>query len=225
GELTQKIKANTDSNFVQEVIEAMTINESLFFRDIKPFNELSSNILPALMEANPNRKIRIWSAACSTGQEPYSIVMTIKDHPELASLDFIIDASDINHAVIDKASNGVYSQFEVQRGVPTVMLMKYFKQGESSEDWKINDEIRQYVRYLHMNLVSDMVQVNTYDIVFCRNVLIYFDTDTKIQVLKKMHASLATDGILILGSAEHINGLVDGIFKKHGQCPGIYIKN
>lgn len=224
-ELSNKIRENRDSNFVQELIEAMTINESLFFRDIKPFHELSNNIIPSILEVNPNKShIRIWSAACSTGQEPYSIAMTLKDNAKFSSLSFKIEATDINQTVLNKASNGIYSQFEVQRGVPTMMLMKYFAQDKETEEWLIDKSIRESVKYTSLNLVSDMVPMNSYDIIFCRNVLIYFDMETKMQVLKKMHSSLTNKGILVLGSAEHVNGGTDGMFEKFGACAGIYIK-
>jgi len=188
-----------------EITEAMTTNESSFYRDIKPYESLRNIVLPMIMEQNSVLKsIRIWSAACSTGQEPYTISMCLQeDMAKLAGWRFEIVASDLAKKVVDKAKEGVYSQFEAQRGLPIQMLVKYFSSLPDSS-WQIKDTIRNMVQFKTQNLLEDYGVLGKFDIVFCRNVLIYFDEPTKAQITEKMAKTLAPRGILILGATESL---------------------
>jgi chemotaxis protein methyltransferase CheR len=158
-----------------------------------------------LIEKNPTQSnFRIWSAACSTGQEPYSLAMTILENLEWSyKYKFEIIASDLSSKVLNKAISGTYSQFEVQRGMPISMLLKYFKQ--EGEDWIINDKVKAMVNYKKINLMENFSEVGLFDVVFCRNVLLYFETETKIKILHKISKILNPNGVLILGGSEVIN--------------------
>ena len=184
----------------------MTTNESMFFRDTKPFEHLSKVILPAFKAAGKNN-IRIWSAACSTGQEPYSIAMTLKEEAaKYPGLLAEIYATDLADKVIERARSGLYSQFEVQRGLPITMLMKYFEQRPGNM-WQLKDTIRSMVKYAPANLLQPYGALGRFDIIFCRNVLIYFDEKTKSDVLDRMAAITNKSGFLFLGGAESVLGL------------------
>jgi chemotaxis protein methyltransferase CheR len=207
GELVSALKLNRDERLARGVVEVMTTNETLFFRDAKPFDLLRDIVLPQLIDARPKgRPLRIWSAACSAGQEPYSIAMTIKENAaRFGAWPVEIVATDISAAILAKARSGTYSQFEVQRGLPIRLLVKYFTQTEMQ--WTIHPEIRAMVQFREQNMLEDMVRLGSFDIVFCRNVLIYFDTDTKQQVLERIARCLAPDGVLFLGGTETVIGI------------------
>ncbi|MFN0042346.1 MAG: CheR family methyltransferase [Alphaproteobacteria bacterium] len=208
-ELARTLRTGGDRELIRLVVEAMTTNESLFFRDGRPFEQLKTLILPRLFKARANtRTLRIWSAACSTGQEPYSIAMTIKELGlPLGDWRIEILGTDLSSEVLEKARSGIYSQFEVQRGMPIQMLVKYFKQ--SAERWQVDSALRAMVRYQAFNLLSDPATLGRFDIVFCRNVLIYFDNPTKAKVLTGIAANMADDGVLFLGGAETVFGITD----------------
>lgn len=216
GELVSALKLNRDDRLARGVVEVMTTNETLFFRDAKPFDLLRDIVLPQLIDARPKgRPLRIWSAACSAGQEPYSIAMTIKENAaRFGAWPVEIVATDISAAILAKARSGTYSQFEVQRGLPIRFLVKYFTQ--TGTQWTIHPEIRGMVQFREQNMLEDMVRLGSFDIVFCRNVLIYFDTDTKQQVLERIARCLAPDGVLFLGGTE----TVIGITSRFGPVPG-----
>ena len=167
-----------------DVVEAMTTNETFFFRDKIPFDHLRDTILPHLIPARANRReLRIWSAASSTGQEPYSIAMCLKEWgPTLAGWRIEIVATDLSQEVLEKSKAGIYSQFEVQRGLPIQLLVKYFKQ--TGELWQLNADIRGMVQHRQLNLLQDFSHLGKFDVIFCRNVLIYFDQDTKIRTVR-----------------------------------------
>lgn len=186
-----------------DITEAMTTNESSFFRDIKPYDQLRQVILPMLMEPLASKKhMRIWSAACSTGQEPYTIAMCLKeDEAKMPGWRFDILATDLAKKVVDKATLGIYSQFEAQRGLPIQLLIKYFNSLPDTS-WQLKDIIRGMVQFKLQNLLEDYGSLGKFDLVFCRNVLIYFDEKTKASVTAKMANSLAPHGILLLGSTE-----------------------
>ncbi len=207
GDLVSALKANRDERLARNVVEVMTTNETLFFRDSKPFDLLRDVVLPQLIETRPKgRPLRIWSAACSAGQEPYSIAMTIKENAaRFAAWPVDIVATDISSAVLAKARAGVYSQFEVQRGLPIRFLVKYFTQTETQ--WTIRPDIRAMIQFREQNMLQDMVKLGSFDIVFCRNVLIYFDSDTKQKVLERIARCLAPDGMLFLGGTETVIGI------------------
>ncbi len=224
GELIQKLKDPASESLVVDVVEAMTTNESLFFRDKIPFEHFRDTIMPAFLTARAQqRRIRIWCAAASTGQEPYSLAMCLKEMgAQLAGWRIEILATDLSLEVLEKAGAGIYSQFEVQRGLPIQMLVKYFTQ--VGEMWQIAPEIRAMIQYRPFNLLHDFAQLGSFDAVFCRNVLIYFDQPTKIEVLERMERIIAPDGYLVLGAAETVVGLTNS-FKPIADRRALYGPN
>jgi chemotaxis protein methyltransferase CheR len=207
-ELVQRLKSPDAGHLKVEVTEAMMNNESYFFRDRVPFDRLADTMLPELLRTRASRKrIRIWSAAASTGQEPYSIAMLLEGRSELAGWKTEIFASDISGEAIERAKGGLYSQFEVQRGLPIQMLMQHFEQ--VGGQWRITDRIRQRIEFQTINLLTDFSRAGNFDIVFLRNVLIYFDRETKLDVLRRAREAMAPDGFLVLGAAETMVGLGD----------------
>jgi chemotaxis protein methyltransferase CheR len=221
-ELVQKMKSGSDA-LTSEVVEAMTTNETFFFRDKIPFDNLREVILPALAQARAARRsLRIWSAASSTGQEPYSIAMCVKEFAALAGWRVEILATDLSQTVLEKSKAGIFSQFEVQRGLPIQMLVKYFTQ--VGELWQLNADIRAMVQHRQFNLLQDFSQLGKFDVIFCRNVLIYFDQDTKAAIFDRLAKVLEADGILALGAAESVVGISDA-FKPDSERRGLYRQN
>lgn len=222
GQLCNMLRSSPNEALLTEITEAMTTNESSFYRDIKPYEALRNIAFPMLMERNAMvKKMRIWSAACSTGQEPYTISMCIKeDAAKLVGWDFEIIATDIAKKVIDKARDGIYSQFEAQRGLPIQILMKYFTSLPDTS-WQIKDVIRSSVQFKLQNLLADYSPLGKFEIVFCRNVLIYFDEPTKGQVTDKMARVLSPGGVLVIGATET---LIDpnGLFEPMDNFRGAY---
>lgn len=190
------------------VIEAMTTNETSFFRDVAPFDALAQHILPKLArDRGPSSRIRIWCAACSTGQEPYSIAMMIHQKlPQLADRVEIL-ATDLANSVLAVAKNGRFSQLEVNRGLPAPMLLRYFKQ--EGNEWQISDQIRRMVNFRAMNLVEAWGPMPSFDVILLRNVMIYFNTETKRGIFRRVRQALQPDGVLFLGAAETTIGLDD----------------
>jgi chemotaxis protein methyltransferase CheR len=222
-ELVQKIKAGGAEALTSEVVEAMTTNETFFFRDKIPFDHLREAILPALIKARASRRaLRIWCAASSTGQEPYSIAMCVKEFAGLAGWRVEIVATDLSLAVLEKSKAGIFSQFEVQRGLPIQMLVKYFTQ--IGELWQLNAEIRAMVQHRQLNLLQDFSHLGSFDVIFCRNVLIYFDQDTKAGIFDRLSRMLEPDGVLALGAAESVVGISDA-FKPYPERRGLYCPN
>ena len=220
GQLVQKLKGGS-SAVIAQVVEAMTTNETFFFRDKVPFDHFRDSILPEIIKAHANRKsIRIWCAAGSTGQEPYSLAMCVKEMgPALSGWRVEILATDISQEVLEKSKAGIYSQFEVQRGLPIQMLVKYFKQ--IGELWQLNPDIRAMVQHRQLNLLHDFSQLGVFDVIFCRNVLIYFDQETKINIFGRLARMMEPDGFLVLGAAETVVGLTD-VFKPFPERRGLY---
>ncbi len=205
-ELIVKLRQNPNAPLAYQVIESMTTNESMFFRDTKPFDQLVKVILPEL-KAKGRNSIRIWSAACSTGQEGYSIAMAIKEEmPKYPGLSAEIYGTDLAEKVVERARSGMYSQFEIQRGLPIAYLMKYFTQ-RPNNNWEINDTIKSMVKFNTGNLLQPYLALGRFDIIFCRNVLIYFDEKTKGDVLDRMAGILNAPGYLYLGGSETTHGL------------------
>lgn len=221
-DMTKALKSNPDKDLLYEIIDAMTTNETFFFRDDRPFKYLREHLIPHLEEIRGQKKsLRIWSAASSTGQESYSILMTLMDvlkTPDQWKID--LKGTDISLSVIEKAKAGLYSQFEVQRGVPIMSLAKYFKQEEAN--WRIDEKLRSIAKFEYFNLLQPMHSLGTFDVIFCRNVLIYFDQETKIRTLKNMIKQLSPDGYLILGGAETAINICPEL-KPCGECPGVYV--
>jgi chemotaxis protein methyltransferase CheR len=210
GELVQKLKAGS-AVFVSQVVEAMTTNETFFFRDKVPFDHFREVIMPELLQARANRKsVRIWCAAGSTGQEPYSLAMCLKEmNAALSGWRVEILATDLSQDVLEKSKAGIYSQFEVQRGLSIQMLVKYFKQ--TGELWQINADMRAMVHHRQLNLLHDFSQLGAFDVIFCRNVLIYFDQERKVNIFNRLARATEPDGFLVLGAAETVVGLTDAL--------------
>jgi chemotaxis protein methyltransferase CheR len=223
-ELVQRLKAPNSERLIVEVVEAMTTNESFFFRDKVPFEQFRDTIMPALLTARGGtRRIRIWCAAASTGQEPYSLAMSLKEMGKaLEGCRVEILATDLSQEVLEKAKAGIYSQFEVQRGLPIQLLVKYFSQ--IGDTWQVAPEIRAMVQYRQLNLLNEFFHLGTFDVVFCRNVLIYFDQATKVSVLERLARVTERDGYLVLGAAETVVGLTEA-FKPVVDRRGLYAPN
>jgi chemotaxis protein methyltransferase CheR len=219
-ELVQKMKGGS-AGIAPQVVEAMTTNETFFFRDKVPFDHFRDAIMPEVLQARASRRsIRIWCAAGSTGQEPYSLAMCLKEMSAvLAGWRVEILATDLSLEVLEKSKAGLYSQFEVQRGLPIQMLVKYFKQ--TGELWQINADIRAMVQHRQLNLLHDFSQLGVFDVIFCRNVLIYFDQDTKVNIFRRLAKATEADGFLALGAAETVVGLTD-VFKPFPERRGLY---
>jgi len=223
GELVAKMKSGGEA-LITEVVEAMTTNETFFFRDKIPFDHLRETVLPTLLQSRAGRRsIRIWSAASSTGQEPYSIAMVLKEQAQqLAGWRVEIVATDLSLEVLEKSKSGIYSQFEVQRGLPIQLLVKYFTQ--TGELWQINPDIRGMVQHRQLNLLQNFAHLGKFDVIFCRNVLIYFDQETKINTFERLKEVLETDGMLLLGAAESVVGITDA-FRPCPDRRGLYQPN
>jgi chemotaxis protein methyltransferase CheR len=224
GELVRELMLGRDDTLMTAVVEAMMTNETFFFRDKIPFDQFRSTIMPALIAARRNsRTIRIWCAAASTGQEPYSLAMCLHAmQHEIAGWRIELVATDLSNDVLEKARQGIYSQFEVQRGLPIQLLIKHFTQ--VGELWQIAPELRAMVKYRQFNLLTEFAQFGLFDVIFCRNVLIYFDLQTKVDVLNRLARVTASDGYLVLGAAETVVGLVDS-FKVMTDNRGLYASN
>jgi chemotaxis protein methyltransferase CheR len=220
GELMRMLR-NPREPLLADVVEAMTTNESFFFRDKVPFEQFRDTMVPALLAARPNRRIRIWCAAASSGQEPYSLAMCLAEMREkIRGWSIEILATDISTEVVEKATAGVYSQFEVQRGLPIHLLIKYFTQ--VGDLWRISPEIAAMVQFRPLNLLKEFSHLGYFDVVFCRNVLIYFDQQTKAKVLQKIARISRADGYLVLGTAETVVGLSDA-FRPVADLRGVYV--
>ena len=201
-DLVMRLKTESFSSLHQRVLEAMVTTETFFFRDNEPFKMLQDCILPELVQQRQSeRRLHLWCAGCSSGQEPYSIVMLLQEHfPKLSAWDLTLIASDISGEMLARAQSGQYTQHEVSRGLSPTLLHKYFKpQGKA---WRINNDLRQRVDYRQFNLAKVWPTLPTMDIIFMRNVLIYFDVPTKQQILAKVRQVLRPDGYLFLGGGE-----------------------
>ncbi len=217
------LRTKRDEKLMTIVTDAMTTNETFFFRDKAPFDQFKSDVLPALAKARTNGDIKIWCAACSTGQEPYSLAMMMDEmRIQFPRVNLDILATDISDRCLEKAQSGLYTQFEVQRGLPITMMVKNFEKVD--EMWRISPKLRQSIRFKKMNLLEDLRSVGRLDVIYCRNVLIYFDLETKKRVLEQMATLLPDDGYLFLGAAETVLGITDA-FKPMQGMRGLYIKN
>lgn len=208
-----RLKDDKDNRLRKLLVEAMTTKETSFFRDTHVFQALSDEVFPALLKRvsgtifNWTPTVRMWSAACSTGQEPYSIAMSIlewlaNNKTNMAPENFRIYATDISTRVLDIAKKGVYAKQDVSRNVPPVLLRKYFRQGENSI--AVNEEVKRFITFAERNLAEPFEELGHFDIIFCRNVLIYFSRDLKQKILSQFHKLLKPDGMLILGSSENL---------------------
>jgi chemotaxis protein methyltransferase CheR len=202
GDLVQKLRAQPWNGLHRQVVEAMTTNETSFFRDITPFDALRTHIVPDVMARHAERRqLRIWCGAASTGQEPYSLAMLLREHfPALATWRVEIVATDLSRDVLQKAQQGSYSQLEVNRGLPAPMLLKYFEKDGIA--WRVKPVLREMITFREMNLIGSWHTVPEVDIVLLRNVLIYFDLTVKKRILANLLRVVRPGGYLLLGSAE-----------------------
>ncbi len=197
------IRSQPSGPYQTNAVEAMATHETTFFRDVNPFDSLRDIVIPQLIQNRENtRQLKFWSAACSSGQEPYSLAMLIREHFPLHQIwDVKILATDFSLSVLDYARKGLYTQIEVNRGLPAQCLVRFFK--KQGSDWLLDDAmIRQMIEFQCMNLNSYFHFINKFDVIFLRNVLIYFDVDSKRMILEKIRDALNPDGYLILGGAE-----------------------
>lgn len=222
--MANEVRKGGNPALLKAITDAMTTNETSFLRDGKPFDHFKKIMLPDLIQRNAgSKKIRIWSAACSSGQEPYTLAMLLKEEGlKLAGWQFEIIATDLSNDILAKAKQGEYSQFEVQRGLPITMLMKYFTQKE--DRWQIKPEIQSMVTFKAFNLLEDFRALGKFDLVFCRNVLIYFDAPTKKDVMERMLGLGDKNLYMVLGGAETVIGLTDK-WKPHPAASGVFIPN
>ena len=222
-ELVNAVRRTKPEPLIRDITDAMTTNESFFFRDTKPFDLFRDHTLKHLLAARTDKKaFRVWCAAASTGQEPYSLAMILKEQAaKLTGWKTEIIGTDLSHEVLARAKSGLYSQFEVQRGLPIQLLIKYFEKKE--DQWQVKADIRGMVQYKELNLLHDLKSLGTFDVVFCRNVLIYFDQQTKGGILENIAKIMTDDGVLYLGGAETVLGISDKFKPLAGQR-GVYCK-
>lgn len=220
-EMIGKVRVAPVENILVDITEAMTTNESFFFRDVKPFDLFRDNVLKDLIASRANkRSFRIWCAAASSGQESYSLAILLKEAAaQIPGWRTEIVGTDISKEILDRAKQGRYSQFEVQRGLAIQLLVKYFT--KEGENWQISQDLRDMVKFREFNLLDDFTPLGKFDVVFCRNVLIYFDQETKKTVLERIALLLPEDGVVFLGGAETVLGITDKFEPVPGQR-GIY---
>lgn len=223
-ELISVVVKGYDRSLLQNVIDAMTTNETLWFRDTYPFELLARDLLPQL--AHKNQKIRIWSSACSSGQEPYSIAMAIlefqKSRPGAFRFGVEIVATDLSSEMLSKCQNGVYDELSLARGLSPQRRKQFFNSHESGQ-MQVNDEVKRMVTFKSLNLLTSYASLGRFDIVFCRNVLIYFSADIKLKILQQIAAQLQPEGVLFLGASESISAASD-IYSMVKCNPGLYYK-
>jgi chemotaxis protein methyltransferase CheR len=221
GTLVTRLRTGMDPTLETRVIEAMTTNETLFFRDVTPFEQLRQVVLPDVLTRNrASRTLRIWSAGVSSGQEAYSIAMVLKGfQSELAGWSVDLVGTDISTDILAKARSGAYSQFEIQRGLPITQLLRHFEQ--RGDQWLVKGEIKRMVRFEAFNLLEPMARFGGCDVIFCRNVMIYFDMPTKRRVLEMLGGQMNPHGVLFLGSAETVIGVCER-FAPDRDHRGIY---
>jgi chemotaxis protein methyltransferase CheR len=203
------LQKSSDKIRRRQVVESLTTHETSFFRDIEPFEALKTKIIPQLIEKlRPKKELTIWCGAASSGQEPYSLCMLIREtFPELSSWRIKFKATDVSAAILAKAKSGIFNQIEINRGLPVRYLPKYFE--KNNQDWIIRPDIREMVEYSELNLLHPFTTIPPCDLVMLRNVLIYFDIETKRQILNRVHSILKPEGYLFLGTAETTLNLCD----------------
>ena len=224
--LAQKAKAITATSLRTEIIDTITTNETLFFRDTSPFEALQHKVIPEMLDLRekslfPNR-LRIWSAACSTGQEAYSLAITIKRLiPNLEDYKITIVGTDISDAVVRKASRGRFAAHEIERGLPPHILATYFTQ--VGTDWQVHDEIRAMVSFQHLDLRTPFHHLGLFDIVFCRNVAIYFTPEIRADIFHRITKTMVPDGVLFVGASESLGDLGEN-FRPQQHCRATFYR-
>ena len=199
-DLCALLQATCETDVGRQVVEAMTTNETYFFRDPVQYDAIRNVLLPRLMEERRDtRKLRFWSAAASTGQEAYSLAMLLIE-AGLSGWDIQILGTDFSSKVLDRARSGNYQQIEVNRGLPAALLVKYFRRRDA--EWQLSDAVRKMVNFESIDLRASLRALGPFDLVFCRNVMIYFDAETKKKIMKELHGTLFRGGWLLLGGVE-----------------------
>ena len=214
------LRSSYDPAVGKQVVEALTTNETSWFRDNDPFTTLREVVLPELAQHRPSRSLRIWSAGCSSGQESYSIAMTALDTPEVAGWRVEVLGTDLSERMVERARAGRYSQLEVNRGLPATSLVRHFRRAGSQ--WQIAPELAAAVTFRPLNLTRPFPGLGRFDVVFLRNVLIYFDLASKRDVLDRVRRVLAPDGFLLLGAAETTIGVDDAWERVPGERSSLY---
>jgi chemotaxis protein methyltransferase CheR len=219
-DLVAALRANREERLLWAVTEALTSSETAFFRDRAPFQMFREEILPALALEREGRPIRIWSAACSTGQEPYSLAMIVDDErSKFPAAKVELFGSDLSERCLEKAQSGLYTQFEIQRGLPIRMLMRHFEKAD--EMWVLSPRLRQMVRWRRINLLADLRTLGQFDVIFCRNVVSGFDEATRHRVLDQLARALPPDGYLVLGQDETVGDATEALTPIPGRR-GLY---
>lgn len=222
-ELMARIQAQPRGALQEQVIDAMTTNETLWFRDIYPFEVMKNKVLPELVKKQPNQRLRIWSAACSSGQEPYSLSMTIDEYERAnagqAKLSVQIIATDLSASMLQACKLGEYDSLAIARGLSSERLQRYFDKTPNNR-WAVKAAIKNRVEFRALNLLDSYVVLGKFDVVFCRNVLIYFSAEAKKDILMRIHATLKPGGYLFLGASEALNTLPE-LYTMVQCSPGI----
>lgn len=222
-ELVASMRSSSKSSLRQQVVDAMTTNETLWFRDAYPFEYLKNTLLPKLQKGQfTNKPLKVWSAACSSGQEPYSIGMIVDEFNQRsrqARIDVRISATDISNTILERAKAGVYDRLSIARGLSQQRLQAYFLPKDELL-WQVKPALQNCVQFRQLNLQNDTFGYEQYDLVFCRNVLIYFNAALKLRILSKIHAVLAPGGLLFLGASESVSG-AEKLFEVVNCHPGI----
>jgi chemotaxis protein methyltransferase CheR len=199
--LIAKLRAAPEEPLARAAVEVLAAPETSFFRDRVAFDHLRDDVLPELLAQRPDGKVRVWCAGCSTGQEAYSLaIMAEENAARFPKLQFEIIATDLSARALEKAQSGLYTQFEVQRGLPIRLLLRHFD--KVGENWQASARLRQTIRWGRLNLMNDFAKLGRFDVILCRNVLSYFDTAPRHQVMKRLALALADDGCLMLGAGE-----------------------
>lgn len=226
GDLVRKIQAQPRSGLREQVVDAMTTNETLWFRDTYPFEVMKSRVLPELLKSAPGQRLRIWSAACSSGQEPYSLSMTVDEYernsPSQPKTAVQIVATELSGAMLAASKAAEYDSLAIARGLSTDRLQRYFDV-KAPGRWAVKPAIRSRVEFRVQNLLDSYAALGKFDVVFCRNVLIYFSADVKKDILRRIHATLKPGGYLFLGASEALNGLPE-LYQMVQCSPGIIYK-
>jgi chemotaxis protein methyltransferase CheR len=223
GDMIKAMRASREERLIWAVVEAMTLNETAFFRDREPFDQFAQDILPTLARLRGGAPIRVWSAGCATGQEAYSLAMLVDEaRGQLGAARIELFGSDLAEACLEKAQSGLYTQFEVQRGLPIKLLVQHFEKAE--EMWALTPRIRQMVRWRRINLIADITKLGQFDVIFCRNVLSSFDEAVRKRVLENIAALLPGDGYLVLGVRESAADVTEA-FKPVSGKPGLFARN
>lgn len=225
-ELARKARVTSDRALQTQIVDAITTNETLFFRDNSPFEALRHKVIPDLIDSKAGtvfpRRIRIWSAACSTGQEPYSIAITLRELiPDLDDWDITILGTDVSDAAVKRASLGLYAPHEIERGLSPAHLNKYFRR--VGKDWQVRDELRTLVSYQKLNLLQPFASLGTFDVVLCRNVAIYFTPEARRDVFRRLAERLPANGYLFVGASESLTDLGTR-FEPQNHCRSVFYR-